>query len=51
VANYISVSGRTLEANGVIPDEEVRLTPQTLLTGKDAVVEAAVAWIRKGNRK
>jgi carboxyl-terminal processing protease len=51
VANYISESGRTLEANGVIPDEEVRLTPQTLLAGKDAVLDAALAWIRKGNRK
>jgi carboxyl-terminal processing protease len=48
VANYISESGRTLEANGVIPDEEVRLTRENLLTGKDAVVEAALAWIQKG---
>jgi carboxyl-terminal processing protease len=51
VANYISESGRTLEANGVIPDEEVRLMPQSLLAGKDAVIDAAVAWIRKGIRK
>jgi carboxyl-terminal processing protease len=51
VANYISESGRTLEANGVIPDEEVRLTPQTLLAGKDAVVDAATSWIAKQSKQ
>ena len=47
VANYISESGRTLEANGVIPDEEVSLTRESLLAGKDAVIDAAMLWIRK----
>ena len=53
VANYISESGRTLEANGVIPDEEIRLTRESLLAGKDAVIDAAILWIRKqkGNSK
>jgi carboxyl-terminal processing protease len=51
VANYISEGGRRLEANGVVPDEEVRLTPESLRTGKDAVLEAASAWIAKQQQK
>jgi carboxyl-terminal processing protease len=45
VANYISASGRVLEGQGVIPDEEVSLDRATLLAGKDPVIEAAVRWI------
>lgn len=45
-ANYTSVSGRVLEGSGVNPDVEVSLTRQSLLQGRDAVVDAAVAWIR-----
>lgn len=51
VANYISSGGKTLEANGVVPDEEVRLTPAGLLTGKDAVLDAALSWIGKQKGK
>jgi carboxyl-terminal processing protease len=47
VANYISEGGQALEANGVIPDEEVKLTRETLLAGHDAVVDAALDWVRK----
>ena len=47
VANYISEGGKPLEGNGVIPDEEVKLTRETLLAGHDAVVDAALNWIRK----
>lgn len=46
VANYISEGGRALEGNGVKPDEEVQMTRPTLLEGRDAVVDAAVRWIR-----
>jgi carboxyl-terminal processing protease len=54
VANYISEGGRPLEGNGVQPDEEVQMTRATLLAGHDAVVDAAVRWIRtksKGSAK
>ena len=51
VANYISEGGRPLEANGVTPDEEVTLTRETLLAGHDAVVDAALGWIRKQKDK
>ena len=47
VANYISEGGRALEGNGVMPDVEVRLTREALLSGHDSVVDAALDWIRK----
>lgn len=51
VANYISEGGRPLEGNGVTPDVEVRLTRESLLAGRDAVVEAALEWIRQQGTK
>jgi carboxyl-terminal processing protease len=47
VANYISQGGKALEANGVIPDVEVKLTRAALLAGHDPVVDAAVDWMKK----
>jgi carboxyl-terminal processing protease len=47
IANYISQGGKALEGAGVTPDEEVKLTRQGLLSGHDAVVDAALAWIEK----
>jgi carboxyl-terminal processing protease len=46
VANYVSEGGKPLEGEGVTPDEQVRLTREALLAGRDPVVEAALAWIR-----
>lgn len=52
IANYISRNGQTLEGNGVTPDQEVHLTRDTLLAGRDAVIDAALLWIRsKGEQK
>lgn len=45
-SNYISASGRELEKNGVEPDDEVGLTRDDLLAGRDPALEAAVEWIR-----
>jgi carboxyl-terminal processing protease len=45
VANYISHGGKTLEGYGVIPDEEVALTRESLLANRDAVLDAAIKWI------
>lgn len=45
IANYISEGGKPLEANGVSPDMEVRLTREALLAGRDAVLDAALEWI------
>ena len=47
MANYISDGGKALEGNGVIPDEEVKLTRSALLDGHDPVIDAALDWIKK----
>jgi len=47
MANYVSEGGKPLEANGVTPDEEVKLTRAALLAGHDPVVDAALEWIKK----
>jgi carboxyl-terminal processing protease len=46
-ANYISEGGKALEGIGVTPDVEVKLTRAGLLAGHDAVLDAALEWIRK----
>jgi carboxyl-terminal processing protease len=45
MADYISEGGRTLEGLGVIPDVEVKLTREALLSGHDPVLDAAIEWI------
>ncbi|HEV1287261.1 MAG TPA: S41 family peptidase [Bryobacteraceae bacterium] len=46
-ANYISAGGKPLEGLGVTPDVEVKLSREGLLAGHDAVLDAALEWIRK----
>jgi carboxyl-terminal processing protease len=46
-ANYVSASGQVLEGHGVEPDELVARDRRALLAGRDPVIDAAVAWIRK----
>jgi len=50
IANYISQGGKALEGNGVTPDSEVRLTREGLLAGHDAVLDAALDWIRQSKK-
>ena len=50
IANYISEGGAALEGKGVQPDEPVQMTRATLLAGHDAVVDAAIRWIRTKKR-
>ncbi|HLH19634.1 MAG TPA: S41 family peptidase [Bryobacteraceae bacterium] len=45
IANYVSQGGKPLEGIGVTPDEEVKLTRQALLAGRDPVIDAAIRWI------
>jgi carboxyl-terminal processing protease len=47
IANYISEGGQPLEGIGVPPDEEVKLTREALLAGRDPVIEAALSWIAR----
>jgi carboxyl-terminal processing protease len=46
VANYISEGGQPLEGLGLAPDQEIRLTREALLAGRDPVLEGALDWIR-----
>ncbi len=50
IADYTSVSGRSIEGNGVSPDEEVKLDRASLLAGRDPVIDAAVKWIKSAPR-
>jgi carboxyl-terminal processing protease len=44
-ADFVTGDGTRLEGRGVIPDEAVPLKRADLLAGKDAALEAALAWI------
>ena len=50
--DFVTGDGTRLEGRGVIADETVRVRRQDLLAGRDAVLEAALAWIdrSKGTR-
>ena len=44
-ADFVTSDGTRLEGRGVIPDEAVPLKRADLLAGRDAPLEAALAWI------
>jgi carboxyl-terminal processing protease len=46
-ADLTDPEGRRIEGLGVEPDEQVPLERQTLLEGRDPVIDAAIAWIEK----
>lgn len=50
-ADYQSASGKTLEAQGVVPDVEVPLTPDAWQQHEDPVMSAAMQWIRQQHTK
>jgi carboxyl-terminal processing protease len=43
--DFVTADGTRLEGRGVVPDEEVPLTRQDLLAGRDATLERALHWI------
>lgn len=45
LADYVSESGRTLEGNGVVPDEAISLTRVSLQKEGDPVLAAAKRWL------
>lgn len=45
VADLTVPNGQRVEGTGVIPDEQVPLTREALLSGRDAVLERAIQWI------
>ena len=48
MADFRAADGTLLEGRGVVPDVAVPLTRSDLLAGRDAALEAAVAWILDG---
>lgn len=44
-ADFVTADGTRLEGRGVIPDQIVPLKREDLLAGRDAPLEAALAWI------
>jgi carboxyl-terminal processing protease len=47
IADFVAPNGRRVEGRGVVPDERVPLRRTDLLAGRDAALEAAVAWAGK----
>lgn len=48
-ADYLSDGGARLEGVGVTPDVPVEMRRDVLLSGRDAVLDAAVIWMREGH--
>lgn len=51
IADYTSTGGKTLEGLGVKPDQEIPLTRQSVIEGKDPVLEAAIQWLQTQKEK
>ncbi len=49
IADYHSASGRSLEADGVVPDEEIVVTREMLQASDDPVLDRAIEWIQQQN--
>jgi carboxyl-terminal processing protease len=50
-ARFEFLSGTVVEGVGVIPDVEMQPTRETLLAGRDVVLDAALEWIRSRSAK
>jgi len=49
-ADYIDGEGRRIEGIGVVPDEVIEPTRESVSSGRDAVLESAIRWIRSESR-
>jgi carboxyl-terminal processing protease len=47
VADLTTAGGKRIEGPGVVPDVEVRHSRESLAAGRDAALDAAVAWIEE----
>lgn len=45
--DFVTGTGVRIEGRGVVPDEPVAVTRASLLAGRDATLDAALAWIDK----
>ncbi len=50
IADYHSASGKSLELDGVVPDETIELSQQLLLNDSDPVLHRALQWIQQQNQ-
>ena len=48
--DFVTGTGVRIEGRGVVPDVPVALTRASLLEGRDATLEAALAWIDRGGK-
>ena len=48
--DFVTGTGVRIEGRGVVPDVPVALTRASLLEGRDATLEAALAWIDAGGK-
>jgi carboxyl-terminal processing protease len=48
--DFETAAGTPVEGRGVVPDERVALTRRDLLAGRDAALEAALAWVARARR-
>ena len=48
--DFVTGTGVRIEGRGVVPDVPVALTRASLLEGRDATLEAALAWIDSGGK-
>lgn len=49
--DFVTADGTRLEGRGVVPDEAIRSTRGDLLAGRDAALEAALAWIDRSKQR
>lgn len=47
IADHVDAAGRTVEGIGVVPDELTPLTRRDLAAGRDAALDAAMAWLAR----
>ena len=48
--DFVTGTGVRIEGRGVVPDVPVALTRASLLDGRDATLEAALAWVDSGGK-
>jgi carboxyl-terminal processing protease len=48
--DFVTANGTRLEGRGVVPDEIVPLRREDLLAGRDATLDAALAWIDRSRQ-
>jgi carboxyl-terminal processing protease len=49
--DFVTAAGTRLEGRGVVPDETVPLRREDLLAGRDAALDAALAWIDRNRNR